>query len=206
MSTGKPERVYVASRASVPERPAMWRNLRDSGYIIVSSWIDEAGAGETVSFADLWSRVVREITSATRLVLYAEAGDFPLKGALVEVGVALGTGVPVYVVAPDVPISPDFRPLGSWLAHPLVTIEPNLLHAMGLLPPLADPIANCPLVTGLRPCMCDLPRCPTCNYSDHDARFEMDHGSCSGVIPAPRPPGPPAPPNPYKNGYPKPVA
>lgn len=43
---------------------------------------------------------------------------------------------------------------------------------------------NCPLETGLRPCMCEgLPRCPICNYSAHDAAFEMDHASCSGRIP-----------------------
>lgn len=127
------ERVYVASRASVPERPAMWRRLRDDGYTIVSSWIDEAGQGETASFADLWKRVVREIRSATRFVLYVEHDDFPLKGALVEVGVALAASVPVYVVAPGVTIGADYRPIGSWLAHPLVVIEPDILKAMGIL-------------------------------------------------------------------------
>jgi len=42
---------------------------------------------------------------------------------------------------------------------------------------------NCPLATGLRPCACDLPRCPVCNYTEHDAAFEMDHHLCKGVIP-----------------------
>jgi len=42
---------------------------------------------------------------------------------------------------------------------------------------------NCPLQTGLRPCECDLPRCPVCNYTDHDARFECDHWHCGGAIP-----------------------
>lgn len=44
-------------------------------------------------------------------------------------------------------------------------------------------ITNCPLVTGLRPCECDLPRCPVCNYTKHDAQFEMDHNLCYGRIP-----------------------
>lgn len=44
---------------------------------------------------------------------------------------------------------------------------------------------NCPLVTGQRPCECDLPRCPVCNYTEHDARFERDHHLCRGVIPHP---------------------
>jgi hypothetical protein len=48
--------------------------------------------------------------------------------------------------------------------------------------PSADD-TNCPLVTGLRPCMCDLPRCPECNYTKHDAQFEGDHHICPGTIP-----------------------
>lgn len=43
--------------------------------------------------------------------------------------------------------------------------------------------SNCPLKTGLRPCQCHLPRCPVCNYTKHDAQFEMDHSACSGTIP-----------------------
>ena len=130
----KPERIYVASRASVPERPAMWRRFRDQGCNIVSSWIDQADVQETADYADLWLRVTREIHSATRLVLYAEPDDFPLKGALVEVGIALGSAVPVYVVAPGVVIEPSYRPIGSWLAHPLVTVEPDILRAMAMVP------------------------------------------------------------------------
>jgi len=50
-------------------------------------------------------------------------------------------------------------------------------------------VLNCPLVTGLRPCQCEgRPRCPRCNYSDHDAAFENDHHICDGTI------GPPAAP------------
>lgn len=43
---------------------------------------------------------------------------------------------------------------------------------------------NCPLRTGLRPCDCDLPRCPICNYTEHDAAFEADHALCPGRIPS----------------------
>lgn len=42
---------------------------------------------------------------------------------------------------------------------------------------------NCPLRTGLRPCMCDLPRCPECGYTEHDVRFEGDHYLCPGTVP-----------------------
>lgn len=113
---------YVASRASLPERPAMWRRFRDQGVNITSTWIDEAGEGETACNAELWTRIEREVREADALVLYARADDFPLKGALVEVGMALALGRVVYVCAPDVQLDPhSLRPLGSWAKHPLVT-------------------------------------------------------------------------------------
>ena len=119
-----PERrplVYVASRASIPERGQMWRKMRDLGARIVSSWIDEDGEGQTEDFSELWQRIENEIRSAERLVLYVEPDDFPLKGALIEVGMALAMGKPVFIAAPGVTLEPrSFRPLGSWAQHPQV--------------------------------------------------------------------------------------
>lgn len=121
---------YVASRASIPERPAMWRFKRDHGLRIISTWIDEAGEGETACQTDLWRRIDREIAEASSLILYVEPNDFPLKGALIEVGMALGRSKRVLVVAPDVVLDkPTMRPLGSWAAHPLVTFHPTIEHA-----------------------------------------------------------------------------
>jgi hypothetical protein len=122
---------YVASHASLPERPAMWRDLRDRGVKITSSWIDEAGEGETVCMTDLWQRIIYEVGESDALILYVEAGDFPLKGALIEVGAALGMGKRVMVVAPGVALErPSMRPLGSWAAHGLVTLHPSIRHAL----------------------------------------------------------------------------
>lgn len=113
--------LYVASRASVPERSAMWRALRDGkGWRIIASWIDEAGEGETADLGELWVRIEGEIRRCDGLILYAEPGDFPLKGALVEAGIAIGAGKPVAVVLSDPSIlEPLSRsPLGSWAKHP----------------------------------------------------------------------------------------
>ncbi len=111
---------YVASRASVPERVEMWKALRSSGVPIISTWIDEAGPGETTSFSELWERIAGEIRSSWGLVLFAEPGDFPLKGALVEVGLALGMDKRVAIIAPRVKLAGDsLRPIGSWIRHPL---------------------------------------------------------------------------------------
>ncbi len=124
--------IYVASRASVPERPAMWRRLRDQeGWPIISTWIDEAEAGQTENFSELWARIHSEIKASLGVILYAEAEDFPLKGAFIECGIALGMGKPVAVVIPGVNLyggvygDPNeqwrpFRAIGSWISHPRV--------------------------------------------------------------------------------------
>lgn len=99
--------IYVASRASLLERGQMWRRFRTAGSQITSSWIDEDA---------------NEIRDSAALVLYAEVADFPLKGALIEAGIALGMGKPVIVCLPDSGVLPrSYRPIGSWIAHPLVT-------------------------------------------------------------------------------------
>jgi hypothetical protein len=99
----------------------MWRALRDEGYSITSTWIDEAEAGQTGDMSELWTRIAREVSESGRLVLYVEPNDFPLKGALIEVGMAIALLVPVMVVAPAVLIDASYRPIGSWMKHPLVT-------------------------------------------------------------------------------------
>jgi hypothetical protein len=109
----------------------MWRGLRESGWPIVSSWIDEAGPGETDDLAELWSRIDGEVRSSRGLVVYALESDFPLKGALVEVGIAIGAGVPVFAVFPGVVLDPEtLRPAGSWLRHPGVRRCDDVLEAL----------------------------------------------------------------------------
>lgn len=103
-------KIYMASRASVPARPMMWQTLRDSGWNIISTWIDEAGPGES-NMTELWDRIVQEIKEADALILYAESSDLPLKGALVEVGIAIGSGIPVAVVCE----SSLREKIGSWI-------------------------------------------------------------------------------------------
>lgn len=112
----------------------MWRKLRDAGAPIISSWIDEDGPGQTQDFGELWTRIAREVTSADGLILYVEPDDFPLKGALVEVGMALAVERPVYVVAPAVKLETrSLRPLGSWASHPLVHFAPTVADAINAI-------------------------------------------------------------------------
>lgn len=102
-----PIRIYVASKC---KHAKMWKELRSRPLPITSTWIDEAGAGETVDTKELWVRVIREASTATALLFYSEDGEIQ-KGGLVEVGAALSHGVPVYAVGP-IP--------GTWHNHPLV--------------------------------------------------------------------------------------
>jgi hypothetical protein len=120
---------YIASRVA---RAATWRRLRDTnGWKITSSWIDEAGADMSADLGTLWSRIETEIGRSERLILYVETEDFPLKGALIEVGMAIATRTPVRVVAPGVVLDPvSFRPLGSWIRHPLVTFYATMDEAL----------------------------------------------------------------------------
>lgn len=122
---------YVASRATIPERAAAWRRFRHRGVRITSTWIDEAGDGETACFTELWDRIQTEITIADHLVLYAEPDDFPLKGALIEVGMALAMGRPVTVCLPGVELNGrTHRPVGSWIEHRLVDRNDDIAAAL----------------------------------------------------------------------------
>jgi len=121
--------IYVASRV---KHAGMWKAARAEGAPIISSWIDEAGEGETGDFGELWTRIQREVSGAARLVFFAEVDDFPFKGALVEVGIALQAGIPVYLVLdPDIELETrSLRPLGSWAKHPAVHWVPTLYDAL----------------------------------------------------------------------------
>lgn len=124
-------KLYVASRASIPERSEMWRAFRKDGNQITSSWIDEAGEGETADFNELWRRITAEIEEAHKLILYAEPNDFPLKGALIEAGIAIGMGKQVIVCLPNVKLEGrTCRPIGSWIEHPLVMRDDDIYGIM----------------------------------------------------------------------------
>ncbi len=126
--TGEARGVYIASRVKHAFR---WKAARASGVPIISTWIDEAGEGDTADLGELWARIQREVSGAERLVFYVEPDDFPFKGALVEVGMALAAGVSVFLVlSPDVVLEErSLRPLGSWAKHPGVRWSTTLYDA-----------------------------------------------------------------------------
>lgn len=117
---------YVASRT---RHANMWRLVRET-LPINASWIDEAEAGQTQSLPELWRRIESEVKAAHGLIFYAEKDDFPLKGALIEAGIALAAGKPVALLIPEVELeSRSYRPVGSWMTHPLCRRVPSLTDA-----------------------------------------------------------------------------
>jgi hypothetical protein len=87
--------IYIASKTKHAER---WRFLRDKvGEPIISTWIDEAGVGQTADFHDLWHRCLTEAAGCKVLIAYREPGEV-LKGGWVEIGAALSSGVPVLAI------------------------------------------------------------------------------------------------------------
>lgn len=113
--------VYIASKV---KHAPKWRRLRDElsdGHVqIISTWIDEAGPGETTDRGDLALRCIQEASEADILILYAEEGDF-LKGALVECGAALAFNRQVWAVGPVLGINSAFRSHPNW--HEYATVE-----------------------------------------------------------------------------------
>jgi hypothetical protein len=94
LSLNAPSGIYTASKT---RHAHIWQQYRSDGYPIISSWIDEARPGETQDHNDLWTRCIRESQMCAAMVVYREADDV-LKGAWLEMGVALGAGIPVFAV------------------------------------------------------------------------------------------------------------
>ena len=103
--------VYVASKTRLAP---MWQGKRlewgRRGITISSTWIDEAGPGES-DMTQLWPRIVREVRDSHFLIACHEEGD-AWKGAYAEIGMALMIGIPIYFVG---------RPQGTLHLHPAVS-------------------------------------------------------------------------------------
>lgn len=95
MTTVQSPGIYIASKAK-PEHAERWRRVAEL-HPINSTWIYEAGQGESQDIADLWRRCIHEASTAGALIVYREDGEV-LRGAWVEMGAALAHGVPVFAV------------------------------------------------------------------------------------------------------------
>lgn len=126
--------IYVASRVKHAD---IWVDWRNQGAPIASSWIDSANEGqspENTDFAQLWGeRIPDEVQNSRVLLLYATPECMPLKGAFIETGIAMGCRLPMVVCLPGMELEGEtFRPIGSWIRHPLVRLVPDLEEAKAL--------------------------------------------------------------------------
>ncbi len=106
-------KIYTASKVKHADT---WKALRSGGYEIVSTWIDEAGAGETTDRADLAKRCIQECKDADCVLIYTEPGEY-LKGAFIEIGAALAADREIYAVGPVLPDTSVFRGHPRWHQH-----------------------------------------------------------------------------------------
>lgn len=134
MKTSDPK-FYVASRSSLRDRMHMWRAFRAAGNAVTSTWIDADVHNDQSDawHAEMWEKIGAEVAACDALIFYAELDDFPMKGALVEIGMALALKKRVLAVLPGVTLEPKtYRPVGSWVCHPLVSVVTSLEEAMKL--------------------------------------------------------------------------
>lgn len=127
--------IYVASKI---EHFGMWKELRRKwkphNIDIVSTWIDkiDPATGDKhkhpLHLAADWIENIRDLTACKTVVCYAEETTQMLRGALVEVGVAIGQHKPVIIVG-----DPDLACWGSWQYHPLVTYARTLDGARNVI-------------------------------------------------------------------------
>ncbi len=107
-------KIYIASKT---KHAASWLKLREHrpDVEITSTWIHEAGDGQTADYCELAVRCLAEVKKADSILLYC-ASDEVLKGALIEVGAALALGKEVRCVGDSPSLSGVFcrHPLWKW--------------------------------------------------------------------------------------------
>ena len=109
--------IYIASKTIHAES---WKSLRDDAEVdVISSWIDEAGPGESIDLADLSRRCIKESTTCKAMIVFSLKEEY-LKGALIEMGAALAAGKTVYLAGPVLPEGSAF------------TKHPNVIQCEGI--------------------------------------------------------------------------
>ncbi len=107
-----------------------WCDLRDKhGFNIIARWINvECGTYENPTGAkqltptektQLWIECEEDVRNADMTVVYGEQRD-ELRGAVVEFGMALGSGNPVYFIGANPFFGANSHSDAAYMHHPLV--------------------------------------------------------------------------------------
>ena len=112
--------IYIASKAKYGGR---WITMRETGWNIISTWINVWEDGSIEDWADHWVKCIEQAAAADYCIAYCEPDDI-LKGALCEVGASLAAGKQVLYVG-------DPEPKHYTVAkHPNVTIFSDIGDAL----------------------------------------------------------------------------
>jgi nucleoside 2-deoxyribosyltransferase len=118
-------RIYFASDL---RHGAKWRKLcaQSTMFIAFARWLKHDAVGtadnDKHEAEHFWQQDEQDVRDADVLICYAE-GDDVLRGALVEVGMAISNAVPVIVVG-------KHKSYGTWQYHPSVMIATDLDEAL----------------------------------------------------------------------------
>lgn len=150
--------IYIASKT---KHAAKWRELCVKFEVpIISTWINEAEAGQTADLGELWVRMLREVSLCDFLLLYVEPGEV-LGGALIELGAALAANVKIRVCHNGV-MPPQLK---TAQFHPSISFYNDILDALDNVYP--------------KPCKC----CGLIIVSDDDLEWH-GLGNCVDVCEA----------------------
>lgn len=114
--------IYVVSKVA---HAGVWKGLRDRGYPIISTWIDD-GTEPGIDFIEAWPRYLGEAAQASFVIVYVLPGE-ELKGGLVEIGAALANNAYVFIVG-SCPSA-----LRTVRHHPRVHQATSVGHALALM-------------------------------------------------------------------------
>lgn len=101
-----------------------FQHLRDTlGLPVQARWIDLDNDSDFVQNrkGDLWQLCLEDVTNSDFVLLYSEDFEEEQRGALVEIGMAYGAGIPVYAVGRCKSISPNGISDVAFTHHPLWT-------------------------------------------------------------------------------------
>ncbi len=126
-------KVYVACTDNVIGRRSFLQQLTADGARLVDSITDDYLEWRAERFSDSWCLTTTSILRSDRVVVLIEPDRFPLKTALIELGIAIAYRKPIVVFAPGAALDATLkRRIGSLAAHPLVSFTSDVRDAFGL--------------------------------------------------------------------------
>lgn len=117
-------KIYVASKVKWRYLWHSWRRNIPSNVQINARWLDVYDVTGDAGCAELWQTIVEDVRDCDALIVLRADGDEQLKGAYIEIGIALALGKPILAVGLD-----DH----TFSKHPLVTCVGSVPDAFDIV-------------------------------------------------------------------------